>query len=134
MSQHEGLVRFCLKERFKWINEVAYWFGLVDILDEIQYKKSMEVSDYLKRRKKLEEDKIKTACAELLLIETVVRPVEVEGYRSKSVLLDACIISKKLKELVEGNDGSMGRVDVLCYNSLQRKYSCPIIKQRWSTC
>lgn len=94
MSQHEGLVRFCLKERFKWINGVADWFGLVAILDEIQYKKSMEVSDDLKRRKKLEEDKIKRACAELLLIETVFRPVEVKGDRSKSVLLDACILAK----------------------------------------
>ena len=56
---------------------------------------------YSKTRKRSEMEKIKRACAELLLIETVVKPVEVKGDRSKSVLFDACILAKELKGMDE---------------------------------
>ena len=47
MSQH-SLVRYCLKERFKWIDVTVDWLGLRDILDEIQYKDHIDVPDDLK--------------------------------------------------------------------------------------
>ncbi|CBI20393.3 unnamed protein product, partial [Vitis vinifera] len=230
MSQH-SLVRYCLKERFKWIDVTVDWFGLKDILDEIQYKEHIKVpkdlkificealkekakkaedsktareicsgrgdwvlsqsacqsliwsvdgeydeilllwhiatdlcfyempssthtdpevghqpskegsfdnrrefskflSDYMlyllvmrptmmsavagigqirfrdtceeaKKKKELMQEKIWEACAALLLIETVVKPIEVKGDRSKSVLFDACILAKELKKLNE---------------------------------
>ncbi|KAJ9671772.1 hypothetical protein PVL29_025470 [Vitis rotundifolia] len=54
-----------------------------------------------KTKEKLMREKIEEACAALLLIETVVKPIEVKGDRSKSVLFDACILAKELKKLNE---------------------------------
>ncbi|KAL2536794.1 hypothetical protein Fot_18185 [Forsythia ovata] len=47
MSQH-SLINFCLKERFRWINEVASFFGLRDFLDEFQYKNTTAIENNLK--------------------------------------------------------------------------------------
>lgn len=42
-----------------------------------------------------------TACEKLLNVKTVVKPNEVKGDRSKSLLFDACILAKDLKEVSE---------------------------------
>ncbi|KAL6184598.1 hypothetical protein ACLB2K_045999 [Fragaria x ananassa] len=47
----------------------------------------------LEKEKKLEE-----ACGRLFEVNTGVQPVNVKGNRSKSVLFDACILAKNLKE------------------------------------
>ncbi|KAL2511658.1 Protein of unknown function (DUF594) [Abeliophyllum distichum] len=47
MSQH-SLINFCLKERFRWINKAASFFGLRDFLDEFQYKNTTAIEDDLK--------------------------------------------------------------------------------------
>ena len=46
-------------------------------------------------------EKIEEAYKALLLIETIVKPIEVKGDRSKSVLFNACILAKELKKLDE---------------------------------
>ncbi|XP_058073145.1 uncharacterized protein LOC131221863 [Magnolia sinica] len=40
------------------------------------------------------------ACADLLSVNTEAKPIDVKGDRSKSVLFDACILAKKLKDEV----------------------------------
>ncbi|CBI20386.3 unnamed protein product, partial [Vitis vinifera] len=47
ISQH-GLIRYCLRERFKWFDKLADICGLKDLLDEIQYKKTVTVEEKLK--------------------------------------------------------------------------------------
>ena len=47
ISQH-GLIRYCLRERFKWFDKLADICGLKDLLDEIQYKKTVTVEENLK--------------------------------------------------------------------------------------
>ncbi|KAA8526873.1 hypothetical protein F0562_008898 [Nyssa sinensis] len=47
----------------------------------------------------LEEEKRRVACEKLLAVNTVVRPIEVKGDRSKSVLFDACMLAKDLQKL-----------------------------------
>ncbi|KAL6314573.1 hypothetical protein AAG906_026913 [Vitis piasezkii] len=47
ISQH-GLIRYCLRERFKWFDKLADILGLKDLLDEIQYKKTVTVEEKLK--------------------------------------------------------------------------------------
>ena len=47
ISQH-SLIRYSLRERFKWFNKLAEVFGLKDLLDEIQYKKSKTVDKEVK--------------------------------------------------------------------------------------
>ncbi|KAA8526874.1 hypothetical protein F0562_008897 [Nyssa sinensis] len=46
-----------------------------------------------------EEEKRRVACEKLLAVNTVVRPIEVKGDRSKSVLFDACMLAKDLEKL-----------------------------------
>ena len=48
ISQH-GLIRYCLRERFKWFDKLADICGLKDLLDEIQYKKTVTVKQTLKK-------------------------------------------------------------------------------------
>ncbi|XP_058073146.1 uncharacterized protein LOC131221865 [Magnolia sinica] len=49
------------------------------------------------------EKEREAACKDLLSVNTEARPIDVKGDRSKSVLFDACILAKKLKEeLKEG--------------------------------
>ncbi|KAJ9671763.1 hypothetical protein PVL29_025464 [Vitis rotundifolia] len=47
ISQH-SLIRYCLRERFNWFNKLAGIFGLKDLLDEIQYKKTVTVEEKLR--------------------------------------------------------------------------------------
>ncbi|XP_034678979.1 uncharacterized protein LOC117909178 [Vitis riparia] len=47
ISQH-GLIRYCLRERFKWFDKLADICGLKDLLDEIQYKETVTVEEKLK--------------------------------------------------------------------------------------
>ncbi|PRQ48625.1 hypothetical protein RchiOBHm_Chr2g0112841 [Rosa chinensis] len=45
---------------------------------------------------KLGEGKLREACCKLLDVDTGVKPVDVKGNRSKSVLFDACILARQL--------------------------------------
>ena len=45
------------------------------------------------------EDQISEYCEQLLSVDTVVKPIEVKGDRSKSVLFDACMLAKDLRKL-----------------------------------
>ncbi|CAK9176781.1 unnamed protein product [Ilex paraguariensis] len=54
----------------------------------------------------------KEACRNILAVNTEVKPVTVKGDRSKSVLFDACLLAKKLKEL-EGKDGEPDKWEIM---------------------
>ncbi|RVW60468.1 hypothetical protein CK203_100100 [Vitis vinifera] len=45
------------------------------------------------------KDQISEYCKQLLSVDTVVKPIEVKGDRSKSVLFDACMLAKDLRKL-----------------------------------
>ncbi|XP_059664018.1 uncharacterized protein LOC132309751 [Cornus florida] len=47
-SQH-NLIRYCLKERFKWLDKATDFFGLKEFFDEMQYKETKLVEDNLKK-------------------------------------------------------------------------------------
>ena len=85
--------------------EAKKFFRRKDIISGGKFKESSLLSWFKKfsseRKKELMQEKIWEACAALLLIETVVKPIEVKGDRSKSVLFDACILAKELKKLNE---------------------------------
>ncbi|KAA8526880.1 hypothetical protein F0562_008891 [Nyssa sinensis] len=51
-----------------------------------------------KSQSKSEEER-QNACKELIAVNTVVKPIEVKGDRSKSVLFDACMLAKDLNKL-----------------------------------
>ncbi|KAJ7978145.1 Protein of unknown function (DUF594) [Quillaja saponaria] len=53
------------------------------------------------RRGDLDPKAIKAACDKILNVNTDVKPVDVKGDRSKSVLFDACRLAKELRELKE---------------------------------
>ncbi|KAL3506161.1 hypothetical protein ACH5RR_031543 [Cinchona calisaya] len=65
----------------------------------------------------LDSEKHNEACKRLLSVNTVVKPIEVKGDRSKSVLFDACMLAKELLRL----EGSIWEimsqvwVELLCY-------------------
>ncbi|KAI4342950.1 hypothetical protein MLD38_027509 [Melastoma candidum] len=48
---------------------------------------------------KNDEEMLREACKMILMVDTTVQPVDVKGDRSKSVMFDACILSKLLKDL-----------------------------------
>ncbi|KAL2455794.1 hypothetical protein Fot_57279 [Forsythia ovata] len=50
-------------------------------------------------RRQLKRQKL--ACEKLYNVNTVVKPNEVKGDRSKSVLFDACILAKDLKKIAD---------------------------------
>ncbi|CAK9167209.1 unnamed protein product [Ilex paraguariensis] len=54
----------------------------------------------------------KDACRKILAVNTEVKPVTVKGDRSKSVLFDACLLAKELKEL-EGKDGEPDKWEIM---------------------
>ena len=101
MSQH-SLVRYCLRERFKWIKVTAEWLRLEDFLDEIQYRQSMNVPEDLKDFifEKLKEKAVKandlkaarergSARGELVLLQSACYSLigSVEEEYGKSLLL-----------------------------------------------
>ncbi|XP_059661572.1 uncharacterized protein LOC132307742 [Cornus florida] len=47
VSQH-SLIRYCLNERFKWLDKVTDFFGLKEFFDEMQYKETKPVEENLK--------------------------------------------------------------------------------------
>ncbi|KAL5551410.1 hypothetical protein UlMin_001586 [Ulmus minor] len=59
---------------------------------------SAEATKFFSRRSLGGKNKERAACKEILKVETEVPPVTVKGDRSKSVLFDASILAKKLRE------------------------------------
>ncbi|CAN6546555.1 unnamed protein product [Malus baccata var. baccata] len=59
-----------------------------------------EAKKFFSRRKlPLKGEEVRTVCKSILEVNTAVKPADVKGDRSKSVLFDACILAKKLKEM-----------------------------------
>lgn len=54
--------------------------------------------------------KLKDACNKIYEIKTSVKPVDVKGDRSKSVLFNGCILAKELEKLNKGERKIMSRV------------------------
>lgn len=54
--------------------------------------------------------KLKDACNKIYEMDTSVKPVDVKGDRSKSVLFDGCILAKELQKLNKGERKIMSRV------------------------
>lgn len=65
-----------------------------------------------KKKRKGEEKKalLKDACIKILEVDTSVKPMDVKGDRSKSVLFDGCILAKELNKLKEDKWKIMSRV------------------------
>lgn len=53
------------------------------------------------KRRRLEQDTVKNACRNILSVNTYVKPIEVKGDRSKSVLFDGSMLANELKRLEE---------------------------------
>lgn len=51
------------------------------------------------KRRHLEQDTVKNACRNILSVNTYVKPIEVKGDRSKSVLFDGSMLANELKRL-----------------------------------
>ncbi|XP_047308708.1 uncharacterized protein LOC124912188 [Impatiens glandulifera] len=97
--------------------------------EALKFFKSKKLLSKLEKEKKIKGDEnIKSvpnpthikACHNILGVNTEAKPVTVKGDRSKSVLFDACILAKELKEL----DGrrkwevmSKVWVEMLCYGA-----------------
>ncbi|KAM7486831.1 hypothetical protein LguiA_002840 [Lonicera macranthoides] len=61
-----------------------------------------EAMDFFKERKNLSEEHI--ACTKLLQVELKIKPSEVKGDRSKSLLFEACQLAKSLQSLESKED------------------------------
>lgn len=80
---------------------------------------------FFSEEKELDELHIE-ACRKILRVNTEVKPVQIKGDRSKSVLFDGCILAKELKRLessaeVECKWKIMSRVwvEMLCYAAIR---------------
>ncbi|KAK9949556.1 hypothetical protein M0R45_005073 [Rubus argutus] len=58
-----------------------------------------EAKQFFKKRALGSNTEPKEACEKLLEVNTEVKPIDVKGNRSKSVLFDACILARELKKL-----------------------------------
>ncbi|KAJ8622365.1 hypothetical protein MRB53_030894 [Persea americana] len=80
--------------------EAKYFFMRRPLDAATEKRKSFAFTS--RTRKEKSEEKQKIACDNLLSVNTVAaKPAEVKGDRSKSVLFDACILAKKLKNKVK---------------------------------
>ncbi|KAF7849054.1 hypothetical protein BT93_L1293 [Corymbia citriodora subsp. variegata] len=66
--------------------------------------------DKKKRKGEEKKEKLKDACNKILEVDTSVKPVDVKGDRSKSVLFDGSILAKQLKNLKKDKWKIMSRV------------------------
>ncbi|KAL8467859.1 hypothetical protein ACS0TY_031198 [Phlomoides rotata] len=80
---------------------------------------------FFSEEKELDQPHI-TACNRILGVNTEVKPVQIKGDRSKSVLFDGCILAKELKNLQSSDETKckwkiMSRVwvEMLCYAAIR---------------
>ncbi|KAA8526876.1 hypothetical protein F0562_008895 [Nyssa sinensis] len=84
----------------KSISKTPIWTALMTTVQNCFgyiYEKMKKCS--CRSQSQSEEEKRRVACEKLLAVNTVVRPIEVKGDRSKSVLFDACMLAKDLEKL-----------------------------------
>ncbi|PRQ48506.1 hypothetical protein RchiOBHm_Chr2g0111471 [Rosa chinensis] len=58
-----------------------------------------EAKQFFEKRALGSDETLENACRKLLEVNTEIKPVDVKGNRSKSVLFDACILARELKNL-----------------------------------
>ncbi|KAM5580063.1 hypothetical protein ABKV19_009682 [Rosa sericea] len=69
-------------------------------IGQIRFRDTCEEAKKFFSRRELSSG-VKEACKRILDVNTDVKPVDVKGDRSKSVLFDACILAKELQKLKE---------------------------------
>ncbi|KAG6672048.1 hypothetical protein I3842_16G037600 [Carya illinoinensis] len=70
-------------------------------IGQIRFRDTCAEAEKFFSRKGLRPTQEHTACESLLGVNTHVKPIHVKGDRSKSVLFDACMLSKELEKLGE---------------------------------
>ncbi|KAM3339551.1 hypothetical protein P3S68_029420 [Capsicum galapagoense] len=98
-----NLINYCVRGRSKFMEFIYRWLGFIDVLNRIVYVKSQKFTAEL-REFIYEEIKNKSSLAEdldeFLGVNAAVKPVQVKGDRSKSVVFDGRRLAKELDELL----------------------------------
>ncbi|KAJ8775210.1 hypothetical protein K2173_020214 [Erythroxylum novogranatense] len=70
-------------------------------IGKIRYRDTCAEAERFIKRRSLGSKDLKAACEKILDVNTEVKPIDVKGDRSKSVLFDACRLAKELQKLKE---------------------------------
>ncbi|XP_031106886.1 uncharacterized protein LOC116011460 isoform X2 [Ipomoea triloba] len=87
--------------------DIKYVFTLKCFTEKVRKRKPTKWEE---EQNRLEDKKRKEACENLKSVNPQVRPSEVKGDRSKSLLFDACILAAHLERLCKSNDFTENRV------------------------
>ncbi|GAB4857005.1 hypothetical protein Ancab_014917 [Ancistrocladus abbreviatus] len=81
------------------------------------------------------KERLKRLCEEIMAVEAVVKPEEVKGDKSKSVLFDACRLAKELNTLGDDKWEKICKVwaELLSYAAIRCRPEkpCTNAQQRW---
>ncbi|KAM4082641.1 hypothetical protein ACJW30_11G190900 [Castanea mollissima] len=70
-------------------------------IGQIRFRDTCAEAENFFYRRDLKRKDVEPGCIDILAVDTTVKPVHVKGDRSKSVLFDACMLAKELKQLKE---------------------------------
>ena len=68
-------------------------------IEQIRFQNTCAEAEKFFSRRDLGQGQVKEACENILGVDTKIKPVHVKGDRSKSVLLDECVLAKVLNKL-----------------------------------
>ncbi|KAK9268419.1 hypothetical protein L1049_000169 [Liquidambar formosana] len=141
ISQY-SLITYCLKERFKCITNLVKFFGATDLLDEIQFKKTVHVKNNQPDDNNLKTFIFKELREKALEAKNAKDAKEICSWRGEGVLLKASRFYPSLAESVKVEyDESVLRWHVateLCYykddddaekNKNKERQFCKILSQ-----
>ncbi|KAK4591978.1 hypothetical protein RGQ29_016448 [Quercus rubra] len=105
---HRALSRYLSHYMLYLLYQLPGMMSEVPGIAKLRFKDTCaEAKRFFSKRKpediknKMEPGDLKLACLQILAVNTDVKPVDVKGDRSKSVLFDACILAKEIEKLGE---------------------------------